>query len=279
MGAGVCQVIVGVAWVTVTPWPSRWPGEVPVAGIGAAHRVGRARYGEGGRVEVVKKEPLASIVAECGTPLSMMATASPRHERAVGQCSRDRHAGGAVRDVLGGQAREAEWDELLVRSKSSEPATPVAEAVTVYEPAVALAVAVTERPHWTRSSRPWQRAAPGARARNGENDNAAGHRLDRSLGRDGEGQGIGKSGFVDRGLGRAPGHRRDGESLALECRRCRDREIQRFAARSDVIRSRSCPRRGRGCRAREPMVAVLASGRAQSGDADRRLQRCCHPVR
>ena len=31
-----------------------------------------------------------------------------------------------------------------MRSKSSEPATPVTEAVTVYEPAVALAVAVTE---------------------------------------------------------------------------------------------------------------------------------------
>ena len=77
-------------------------GEVPVAGIGAAHRVGRARYGEGGRVEGcgegtvgVDRRRLRDAVEHDGDGLS------PRNERAVGQCSRDGHAGGAVGDAPG----------------------------------------------------------------------------------------------------------------------------------------------------------------------------------
>ena len=134
-----------------------------------------------------------------------------------------------------------------MRSKSSEPATPVTEAVTVYEPAVALAVAVTEAtPLDPMVDVLGRELGRGAGARNGESDNATGHRLDGVVGRDGDGQGIGKCGLVHRGLWRAPGHQRDGESLALERADVGIGRIERFAALvgRDSAHERACAQGG-----------------------------------
>ena len=156
---------------------------------------------------------------------------------------------------------------LLVRSKSSEPATPVTEAVTVYEPAVALAVAVTEATPLDPVVTSWaESCAEAPELGTAKVDNATGHRLDGVVGRHGDGQGIGKCGLIHRGLWRAPGHQRDGESLALESADVGIGRIKRFAALvgRDSAHGRACA--DGGATGQESHGLGLPSVAPQSGE-------------
>ena len=105
---------------------------------------------------------------------------------------------------------------LLVRTKVAG-AAPAAVAVTVYWPAVPLAVGVHRRLPIRDDRRGRREGGRGAiRGRHGEADDAAVDRLDRVLGRHRDGQRLGERRADHGRLRRAAGDGREGEALALE---------------------------------------------------------------